>query len=290
MATTCLTPGIDLRRERIDAAPARDHAVRAEVVDRPAEAVDAIAQLSPSVDDLNGVAEENEPVREPSGSVECGFPGSTEPDRDGSLRTRYEGGSFDPVKAACERDDRFREQTPQQLDLLLLPCATSAEVLAESVVLDVVPANAQPETESPAGEEIDIGRLSCHERGLALRNDQDPGRETDSLGDAREIAEHHKRVVERVTLGVRTRERRCSIGVYGSEYVVVGEEMVIAQVFDCCPKSTNRVGIASKLDLRVDDADAHAPSAFQTTRGSPTREVTADLLKVIGRICWSSGP
>src|SRR4029078_7929519 len=144
---------------------------------------------------------------------------------------------------------QVREQTTQQLDLLLLPCAASAEVLAESVVLDVVPANAHAQTQSTAGEEINIGRLSCHERGLALRKDQDPARETDSLRDAREKSEHYKRVVERVALGVRTRERRRSIDVYGSECMVVGEEMVKAQVFDRCPKSTNRVGIASKLDL-----------------------------------------
>jgi len=69
--------------------------------------------------------------------------------------------------------------------------------------------------------------------------------------------------VERVALGVRTRERRRSIDVFGSEYVVVGEKMVKAQVFDCSPKSTNRVGIASKLDLGVDDADAHGLQPFR---------------------------
>ncbi len=53
------------------------------------------------------------------------------------------------------------------------------EVLSEGLVLDVVPADAHAEAQPTAGQEINIGCLSCHERGLALRKDQDSGSETD---------------------------------------------------------------------------------------------------------------
>ena len=130
------------------------------------------------------------------------FARSTEPDRDGPRRLRHECGSVNPVEAAGEVDDGFGEQPAKQLDLLLLPGAAGAEVLPEGLVLDVVPADPHTEAQPTAGQEIDIGRLPCHERRLALRKDQDPGGETDSLGDAGQIGEHHERVVERVVLGV----------------------------------------------------------------------------------------
>src|SRR4051812_40150452 len=61
--------------------------------------------------------------------------------------------------------------------------APGAEVLAEGLVFDGAPADADPEAQAAAGEQIDIGGLPCHERGLALREDQDPGGELEAFGD-----------------------------------------------------------------------------------------------------------
>ena len=94
------------------------------------------------------------------------------------VRLRHECGSVNPVEAAREVDDGFCEQPAEQLDLLLLPGAAGAEVLPEGLVLDVVPADPHTEPQPAAGQKIDIGCLPCHERRLALREDQDPGRET----------------------------------------------------------------------------------------------------------------
>jgi hypothetical protein len=63
------------------------------------------------------------------------------------------------------------------------------EVLPDSLVLDRVPADPYTEAQSTAGQEINIGRLACDEGCLALRKDEDPGGETDSLGDAGQIGE-----------------------------------------------------------------------------------------------------
>jgi hypothetical protein len=69
------------------------------------------------------------------------------------------------------------------------------------------------------------------------------------------MGEHHERVVERVALGVGAGERRRSIGVNGTEHVVVGEEVVKAQVLDRSPNPPNSARISSQLGLRIDDAD-----------------------------------
>ena len=212
---------------------------------------------------VDAATEEDEAVREPGGPVERRLARSTEPDRDGPRRLRHECGSVNPVEAAREVDDGFGEQPAKQLDLLLLPGAAGAEVLPERLVLDVVPADPHTEAQPTAGEEIDIGRLPCHERGLALRKDQDPGGEADALGDAGQIGEHHERVVERVVLGVGARQLRRSIGVNGTEHVVVGEQVVKAQVLDRSPDPPNSARISSKLDLRVDDADLHGLGVCQ---------------------------
>ena len=130
MGTTGLAPCIDLRREVADAAPRKHHIVPAEVLDRPAEAGDAITQPFPGVDDVvDAAAEEDEAVRQAGGPVERRLAGSTEPDGDGARRLGHEGGSVDPVEAAREVDDRFCEQPAEQLDLLLLPGAAGTEVL-----------------------------------------------------------------------------------------------------------------------------------------------------------------
>ena len=61
-------------------------------------------------------------------------------------------------------------------------------------------------------------------------------------------------------------EFRRSIGVNGAEDVVVGEEVVKAQVLDHAADPSARGRISSKLNLRVDDADLHGvqPAAALT--------------------------
>ena len=72
-----------------------------------------------------------------------------------------------------------------------------------------------------------------------------------------QIGEHHERIVERVVLGVGPSQRRRPIGMNGTEHVVVGEEVVKAQVLDRFPNPPNSGRVSSKLVLRVDDADLH---------------------------------
>jgi hypothetical protein len=133
------------------------------------------------------------------------------------------------------------------------------EVLPEGLVFDIVPADSYTESQSTPREEVDVGSLPCHERSLALRKDQDSGGESDPVGDARQVSEHDKRVMEWVVLGIGARQWRRPIGMNSTEYMFVGRKVIKAQVFDRSRKSTNGGGIASKLDLGVHDANLHEP-------------------------------
>ena len=97
------------------------------------------------------------------------------------------------------------------------------EVLTEGLVFDMVPSDSNTESKPAAGQQCDIGCLPCHERRLTLRKDQDAGGELDSLGHRSQIREHHKRVVERITIGIGPDQRGGSLGLHGSEHMLVSE-------------------------------------------------------------------
>ena len=83
------------------------------------------------------------------------------------------------VVLAVEVDELFGPERAQQRDLLLDAAAAVVEVLAERLELDGVPADADAEPQAAAGEHVDLRRLLGDERGLALRQDDDAGRELD---------------------------------------------------------------------------------------------------------------
>jgi hypothetical protein len=106
------------------------------------------------------------------------------------------------------------------------------EFLAEGLVLDVVPADAYTQAQSTTGQKVNIGRLPRDERRLTLGKDKDTRGKTNSQRNGSQIRKHHERVMERVVLGVGAGELRSSTGVDGAEHMVVGEEVVEAQVLD----------------------------------------------------------
>ncbi len=69
--------------------------------------------------------------------------------------------------------------------------------------------HAKPQAAS--GHEVQVRGLARDENGLALRQDQNPGDELDSLRQPGEIGERHQRIVERVMLGVGPPERRITV-------------------------------------------------------------------------------
>ena len=184
-----------------------------------------------------------------------------------------QGGSVDPVESTGEVDNGFAEQSAKQLDLLLLPNAAGTEVLAQRLVLDVVPPDAHTEAQPAAGQEIDIGRLPRHERPSAAAAGPGFRWRMDPLRDGGQIGEQHQRVVERVALGIAAGQPRRSTGVDSAEQVVIGEKVVKAQVLDRSPDPPYRVWVPAELGLRVDDADLHdaesATHALRRLRAAP---------------------
>ena len=76
------------------------------------------------------------------------------------------------------------------------------KVLPKGLVLNVVPADSDTESQPTPGQEVDVGSLARHERSLTLRKDENAGGESDPTGNAGQVSEHHERVVEWIVLGV----------------------------------------------------------------------------------------
>ena len=80
---------------------------------------------------------------------------------------------------------RLGQQPAQQRDLLVHPPPAVGERLAERLVLDGVPADADAEPEAAVGQQVDLGGLLGDERGLALGQDDDPGDQLERVNAAR---------------------------------------------------------------------------------------------------------
>ena len=152
------------------------------------------------------------------------------------------------------------------LDLLGEATAALVERLAERLVLDCVPPQADSEPETTASEEVDLRRLFGHERGLTLREDEDPGDELQRRGTG-EIPEHHERFVERGRDVVRAVPTRMDPRV-GANDVVVGEQMGVAEILGRLAVRADRANVSAELGLGEDHADPHRtpPSRCSSSR------------------------
>jgi len=256
---TSIAPRLDFPDELTYIAAAQRHIVATEVVNRPSDTSDPFPKAGPNPRSLDATPEEDESVGEPRSSIERLLARSAEPNRNRTRGLGHECRSVNPLKVPREIDDGLGEEATKQLDLLLLPSAAGMEVLPKGLVLDMVPADSDTESQPTPGQEVDIGSLPCHECSLALRKDQDSSGESEPFGDASQVPEHHKRVMERIVLGVGARQWRRPIGMNGTQHMFVGKKMIKAQVLGCSGKSTNCGGVSMKLDLGVRDANLHEP-------------------------------
>ncbi len=104
-----------------------------------------------------------------------------------------------------------------------------SEVLAQGLVLDPVPADAEAEPEPARGQQVDLGGLLGQQGGLALGRDDDAGDQL-QRGQRGEVAEHHERLVERGgrSYGPPARVHRR----VGADHVVVGQHVGEAELLD----------------------------------------------------------
>ena len=86
------------------------------------------------------------------------------------------------VVRALEGHHRLGPELAHDRDLLADAAAAGVEVLVQRLVLDVVPADAHAQAQAPAGEDVDRRGLLGHQRGLALRQDDDAGHQLERAG------------------------------------------------------------------------------------------------------------
>ena len=158
------------------------------------------------------------------------------------------------MPATVEIDHGLGPQHPHELDLLLEAAPSVVEIHPQRLVLDRVPADAETEAKAAAGEHVYLRRLLREQRRLALRRDDDSGDELEPRRHAGEVAEEHEDLVEQVLGPVRADEVGVAC-IVRTEHVVVGEEVVEAEVLYGLRVLADSTGICANLRLRENDAE-----------------------------------
>lgn len=254
MGPSLVGPRLHLGDDVLRPLPAQEERLGSHRVGRSSRFGHQLPESAQTRRDEVGRAPEEEAVARLGTPPQRGIAEPPDPERDRFGRAREDPGAGDRVELAVEADDGLRPQPTQQFDLFVRSSATGVEVLTEGVVLDPVPAHPDADTEPVARQDRDVGGLPGEQRGLALREDEDAGRELESLGTAGEVREQDERIVEGIVFVVRARQRRLSIGVLGAEHMVVGDEVIEAEIFGRSPDAPDGVGVTAQLDLGVDDA------------------------------------
>src|SRR4029450_12964731 len=109
----------------------------------------------------------------------------------------------DLVPLPLEMDYLLRPQRAQHGNLLLTPSPTVMEILAQGLVLDRIPANANPQPQSTTAEHIDLCGLLGNQGGLALRQDEDGSHQLQFLGNASKITHEGQGFVEIALVSIR---------------------------------------------------------------------------------------
>ena len=92
----------------------------------------------------------------------------------------------------------------------------------------MVPADAHPEAQAPAGEDVDCGSLLGHQRSLALRQDDD-GDELEALSAGAQVAEQNEHLVEGALVGIRrTATELVEALQLAAQHVIEDEQVIIA--------------------------------------------------------------
>jgi hypothetical protein len=147
-------------------------------------------------------------------------------------------------------------EDPHHLDLLLDAPAAGAEVLAERLEFDRVPAHRDAEAEPPAREHVHRGRLLGHQRGLTLRKDDDARDQFHPARDRGEEPEEHERLVEAMAVGVGPLPPARALRV-GAQHVVEDQDVREPHVLDGLGVRADGRRVVADLGLREHDADLH---------------------------------
>ena len=175
------------------------------------------------------------------------------------------------VEPAVDGDAFLGPELAQHGHLFFQPFAPGGEVVSQGLVLDGVPADAQPQTEAAVADEVELGHLLGQEGGLALGSDEDGGGETQP-GDAGQVGEEDQRLMERGVDVVGATDVAVHRGV-GPQDVVVRRQVVVAQIRGGLPVGAHGAQIAADLGLRKDHSYIHRASLPAPTPTSPASPV-----------------
>ena len=229
-------------------------AKRGRVASRGAEVVPDLGEQSRQL--VVGREQREPAVAEAGHPLEHRRVAPAEPDGDRPTGPRVDAGPVDAVPLPAEVDDLLGPEPPHQLDLLGLAAAPIVEVFVECFVFHRVPARAHAETQTPAREDVDLGSLLRHQRGLALGEDQHARHQLDAARDAREVAEQHERFVERRVLVVGPGPAALAVRV-GAEHVVEHEQVAVAERLDGLGEVLDDRRVTADFGLGEDDTDVH---------------------------------
>ncbi len=156
----------------------------------------------------------------------------------------------------------------EHIDLFLDAVAPVGEVLVEGLVLHPVPADADTEPHPAAGEEVELGDLLRHQRGLALGEEQDRGGQFEGGGGAADEAEQHEGFVHGGGVEVDLLAAG-SVGV-ATDHVVVDRDPLEAGRFEALHGLADGAPVGADGDVRE-----HRPELHRCHVRSP--------------VCWSIG-
>src|SRR5882762_3411880 len=124
-------------------------------------------------------------------------------------------------------------------------------------------------------QKIKIRRLSGNEHGLTLGQNENAGDKLDTLRNSREIRKHDEGVVKWMLVGVGAQELWLTV-VSCTEHMVVGQEMIIPQLFGGQTDAAHGLRVALQLSLGVDNADLHGSLShwFFSGAGPPLKLVS----------------
>ena len=137
-----------------------------------------------------------------------------DPQGDGALHgRRIEPDVAQPVPAALEGDEILAPEPAGARPPALPPGDPRSRKFSfrasNSTAFQPMP---MPRRVRPPLRDVELGRLLGDERGLALREDEDRGRELDPLGDRREVGEEEERLVEHPVPRIETSRAAVRLG------------------------------------------------------------------------------
>ena len=183
------------------------------------------------------------------------------------------------MEAPFERDIALRPQRTEDRDLLLEDLTPLFEGHPERVVLDLVPADPESESELAPAHDVDLGRLLGQQGRLALGPDENGGGEG-QVGEAGQVGEHRQWLAERIVDRVRPAD--VTVHAYvRPENMVVGGEVRKAQVGRGLPDGAHGAEVVAQLGLREDHADVHDRAVCPASTPARARRTGPATLAVV---------